>query len=554
MGKRGQHLGDGTLQILPLGGLGEIGMNLMLYGVGDDYIAVDAGVRFCEPGTVGAELVLPDLDLISDYRGLIKALIITHGHEDHIGAVEHFVQACPVPVFCPSFVAALIRCKSEEFDVVARPDLRPVKPHEHVNVGPLRVEFMPVTHSIPDTMMLVMRTPVGTVVHSGDFKFDEEPLSGERVEIEKLRRLGEEGVRVLLSDSTNACVPGHTRSESEVVLELERLIAEARGRVVISLFASNVARVCAIARAADRARKRVALVGRSLHIYLEAARMVGLIPQLPDFVDPRHLTRIPDQDLVIICTGSQSEPRSVLYRAALQDHPDLVIRPGDLVILSSRIIPGNERAISKMVNDLVRQGARVLHERNAPVHASGHAQQDELRELIRWLRPKTFVPIHGEYSFLEEHSELAAQEGVPDVRVIENGQMLNITRDSSTIGEKIPLRPHYVDGPLVGDADELRLDERRRIGWTGVVAARLTLERGRKHWKTTLELRSAGCPTNGDALLKEAQEYATQQLATLPLSATDRQIEEALVGALRAFFRRCLDRKPTVLPFVDVIR
>jgi ribonuclease J len=544
--------GGETLRILPLGGLGEIGMNLTLYGVGDDWLAVDAGVQFCEPGTVGAELMLPDLDLLSEYRDRVQALVVTHGHEDHIGAIPHFVAACPVPVYCAPFVAEVIGAKIEEFGGGRRPDLRPMDATDRVQVGPMRVEFVPVTHSIPDSRMVVIRTPVGTVVHTGDFKLDPEPLDGRRVDAARLKRLGHEGVRLLMSDSTNAGVAGHTRNEIDVARELDKLVLAARGRVVVSLFASNVERVCALARAADRHRRRVALVGRSLNLYLDAARRAGIARDLPDFVDAHQVERMSDRDLVVICTGSQSEPRSALYRASVQDHPDLRIHPTDLVVLSSRIIPGNERAIFRMVNNLVRQGAHVLHERNAPVHASGHAQRDELKDLLEWIRPATFVPIHGEYAFLNAHAELAAEAGVPDVRVLENGQVLELTADDATVAEKVPLRFHYVDGPLVGDAEELRLDERRRIGWTGVIAARLVAERGRKRWKARLDLRSVACPLNGGTLMDEAAEYALHQIVDLPVAATRKQVEETLVGSLRAFFRRRLDRKPSVLAFVEV--
>ena len=544
--------GGGALQILPIGGLGEIGMNLTLYGVGDDWIAVDAGVQFADPWLIGAEKVLPDLDLLSEYRDRIKALVITHGHEDHIGAIPYFVQACPVPVYAPPFVCELIRLKATQFGSVARPDLRPASPGDVLDFGPITVEMLRVTHSIPDSQALVLRTPVGIIVHTGDFKIDPNPLDKRPFDEEGFRRVGDEGVRFLLSDSTNASVPGHTLSEREVIKNLTGLIETAKGRVIVSLFASNVFRVRAIAEVADKLHRRVALVGKSLSVYLDAAERAQLIKTMPPLVDTHQVDRLPDRDLLVICTGSQAEPRSALFRASAQDHPDLKIHAGDTIVLSSRMIPGNERPIHRMINNLTRLGADVIHERAAAVHASGHAQQDELRKMMELVRPRSFMPIHGEYSFLKKHAALAQEAGIADVRVLENGDRLEVTDDDAVVLERVPLRFHYVDGPLVGDNDELRLDERRRIGWTGVLAARLVAQRGRKKWRIDLHLGAVGVPMNGGTLLDEAAKYTVEQLAALPIDATRKSIEETLLGSLRAFFRRRLDRKPSVLPFIEI--
>jgi len=544
--------GRNVLKILPLGGLGEIGMNMTLYGCGDDWIAVDAGVQFCDATQVGAEMVLPDLDLLAEYRGRLKALVITHGHEDHVGAVPHVMAACPVPVYAPAFVVELLRIKGQEYPPESRPQMHVVAPGDRLDFGEIGVEFVRVTHSIPDSHSLVLRTPVGTVVHTGDFKIDPEPADGRKFDAATFSRLGDEGVRLLLSDSTNAHVAGRTRPDRDVLRGLERVLLDAPDRVIVSLFASNVYRVSELARIADRHRRRVALVGRSLNVYLEAARRAGLVPPLPDFVEPSQVDKVPGRDLLVICTGSQAEGRSALCRASRQDHPDLRIRQGDRVVLSSRIIPGNERPIHRMMNDLARLGARIIHERMAPIHGSGHAQRDELMTMIELTRPRTFVPIHGEFSFLEAHAEMAGQAGVHEVRVVENGQTLEVSADETFVGERIQLRNHYVDGPIVGDWDELRLDERKRIGWTGVVAARLIAEWGKKRWRVDLEVQSVGCPTGGGSVLDDAAAYAAEQVASLPREASRAQVEETLSASLRAFFRRRIDRKPSVLAFVEV--
>jgi ribonuclease J len=544
---------DTTLKILPMGGVGEMGMNLTLYGVGDDYIIVDAGVQFADPSMVGAELTMPDLDLLAEYRDRVQAIVLTHGHEDHIGAVEYVVGILKVPVYAPPFVCELLRLKANEYGAVARADLRPVTPGHVVTAGVLSIEFVRVTHSIPDCHALVLRTPVGTLIHTGDFKIDPDPLDGQHFDTERFRQLGDEGVRMLLSDSTNAEVAGHSRPDREVIAELERRIAEAEGRVIVALFSSNVYRIRALVEAATRCGRRACLIGKSLLVYQEAAQRAFKLPPLPDLVDSHQLHRVHDRGVVVICTGSQAEPRAVLYRASVNDHPDLRIKEGDLVMMSARQIPGNEQAIHRMANNLARQGARIVHDRMAPIHGSGHAQREELAEMIRLVRPQTFVPIHGEFAFLRAHGELATEIGVTDVRLIENGHVLEVTRDDAVVTEHVPLTFHYLDTPIVGDAKELVLEERKRIGWTGVVAARLKAERGRRRWKTVVDLHSVGVPMAEEALLDEAAAHSADQVADLPLDSTRKQLEEALVAALRSFFRKKMDRKPAVLSFVELL-
>jgi ribonuclease J len=355
-----------------------------------------------------------------------------------------------------------------------------------------------------------------------------------------------------MSDSTNVQVPGHSRPEREVRASLEEVIAGSPGRVIVSMFASNVHRVHGLIDTAHRLSRRVALVGKSLSIYLDAARRSGQGITPPDWVDPHRLEQVPDRHLLVICTGSQSEPRSALYRASLQDHPDLHVHPGDTVVLSSRIIPGNERAVFRMTNNLTRLGAVVVHERMAPVHGSGHAQRDELVEVMNLVRPRTFIPIHGEYAFLKSHADLALESGLPEVRVIENGHLLEVTRDEVVVAERLPLNWHYVDGPLVGDADELRLSERKRIGWNGVIAARVSARRVRNRWKAEVDLQAVGVPLDEGGLLDEAASCAAEQIVALPREASRKALEEALVGALRSFFRKRNDKKPTILPFIEV--
>lgn len=541
------------LQIIPLGGLGEIGMNMTLFGVGDDWFAVDSGIQFCDPWTVGAEVCLQDLELLEGYRDRLKAIVITHGHEDHIGSLEYVYRTCPVPVYAPPFAKELIQLKATEFGAASRPEIQPIGPGDRIEVGPLSIEFIRVTHSIPDCLGLIIDTPFGKVVHTGDFKFEPDPYDGRTLDADRFKELGDQGVRIMFSDSTNALVEGHTRSERDVIPAIEEELRNAPGRVIISLFASNVFRVRSIAEAAARVNRRVALVGRSLHIYQEAAERAGLVKGIEGLVEPSRIEQIPDQDLVVICTGSQAETRSALYRASREDHRSLQIRNGDLVLLSSKIIPGNERPIHRMINQLTRLGARVVNEKVAPIHASGHARREELRKMIRLVRPSVFIPVHGEYAFLRAHADLATSEGVEDTRVIENGHVLEVNGRDVSVTDRLSLTNQFVDGPLVGDADELRLAERRRIGWTGVVAARLKRVKGRKgKVRFRVHVRSVGCPLAEDDLLESAGKYAATEVGALPQSANRAQVEEVLEKAVRTFFRKRIERKPAIMTFVDL--
>ncbi len=546
------HVDTGTLKILPMGGLGEIGMNMTLFGVGEDWLIVDAGVQFCDASMIGAERMIQDLDLLDEYRDRVKAIILTHGHEDHIGAVEHIVGRMPVPVYAPSFVCELIRLKSAEYGSVNKPNLIPVTPESTVNIGQIQVQFIRVTHSIPDCHALVMRTPVGTVIHSGDFRIDLDPMDGRPFDTEAFRRLGDEGVRLLMADSTNAEVPGRTFPERQVLEQLRKLIEAAESRVIVSLFASNVHRVRALIDVAHACGRRVGLVGRSMSVYMEAAGRTFQHPPPEDLVAPAHIERIHDSKMLVLCTGSQAEPRSALCRAANMDHPDLRIHTGDTVILSSRIIPGNEKPIHRMINNLARLGANVIHEGVAKVHGSGHAYREELRELLELVRPRMFVPIHGEYAYLRAHAKLAEECGVDEVRVLENGHLLEVGKNDSNVLEQLPLTFHYVDGPLVGDAGELRLDERKRIAWTGVVAAHLKAQRGHKRWTVHVDVQSVGCPMIEDGLMNAVAEHAADAIADLRIEASRKELESTLVSSIRAFFRRRMDRKPTVMPFVEL--
>jgi len=541
-----------TLTILPLGGLGEIGMNMTLMGYDDEWIVVDAGVQFCDAGTIGAEKTLADIDLVAEYRGKIKAFVITHGHEDHIGALEYVTAVCPAPVYATPFVYHLVNQKHEIFGRGRKPDIHPVSAGDVISVGPFEIEFIRVCHSIPDSCALAIQTPVGMVVHTGDFRIDPAPFDDHKTDMQRFRELGDRGVRLLMSDSTNAQTPGRTKPDVEVRAGLEKVISEAKGRVVVSLFASNVMRVRELVDIGTKYGRRTAMVGRSMEIYNDAAQRAFMLRPPAGLVDEHNLERLADNELLVLCTGSQAEPRSVLARASNMDHPDLRIHSGDTVVFSSRIIPGNEKGIFRMINNLTRLGARVIHERTANVHGSGHAQREELEEMIRAVRPEIMVPIHGDYRYLVAHKEIAEACGVEDVRILENGYQFEVSRHDALVTDHISLNFHYVDGPLVGDADELRLAERRRIAWNGVVAATLKMSRGRDEWDIGLKIAAVGVAYFDEETLDMARRYAIEQLEELPLDSSRQVIEDTLISSLRSYVKRMTEHKATILPFIEL--
>lgn len=540
---------DEVIQIIPLGGLGEVGMNMIVFCIGDEWFVVDAGVQFGDPTLIGAEKVLPDMDFLLENRSKIKAFVLTHGHEDHIGALQYVMDVCSAPVFGPPFAIAVIKEKAKEFGEITNLDLRGIPSDGILDLWGVKIEFIRVTHSIPDAYALCIHTPVGIIVHTGDFKIDPNPVDGRAFERERLMRLKD--VRLLLSDSTNAEIEGHTRGERELFQTLRYIIGEARGRVIISLFASNIHRIRGIIDIAKDVGRRVALIGRSLHLYLSAAMDSGHGFLLPDLVDPEKIDDLPDHRLLIICTGSQAEPRSTLYRASNQDHQQLIIRKGDRVILSSRMIPGNERAILRMVNRLVALGAEVFHERNAPVHASGHAQRDELMEMMSLVRPRSFIPIHGEFVYLSSHAKIAKERQVEDVKIVGNGDVVEVSHDTVRVVDHISLNPYYCDGPTVGDADELRLSERKKLAWNGSVALHLKIKKARDRLAVLSDVKMAGVPDINNDIIDFVKMTISDAVSQLSVDVSKQDVETVVLGAVKSFFKHRLEKNPCVMPFIE---
>jgi len=540
------------ITIIPVGGLGNFGMNLMFMGYGDDWIIIDAGIGFPDENIVGVDMELPDLNMIGEYRDRVQGIVITHAHEDHIGALPYVYNVCPEPVYAPPLVESLLKHKANYYNLPV-PKINKVGPGTTVKFGAISVTWVPVTHSIPDTYGLIIETPAGTIVHSGDFKIDPEPLDGRVMDKKAFTKAGDKGVLALLSDSTNAEVPGHSRSEKSLVDKLVKLVDEAPGRVLFTMFASNVFRLALLNQVAEKTGRRIALVGASLENYISAAQAAGFRIPMMETLDARRLESFPDRKVMAVVTGSQGERNAALPRASRREHDFLNIHPGDTVIMSSRMIPGNEKAIYRVINDLIDQGARVLYQNNADVHVSGHGKQEELREMIQMVRPKVMIPLHGEMPFMVAHKELAEAEGVPQTLLMRSGDIVELDQDGTAeIVDKLPLEAHYVDGPVIGTADELKITEKRRVGWRGVVAIQVKVKRTSAGLNSKVDIISYAVYTDNNKLIERAEKHIEEEVDALPKDSHYNLIQDAIRSRLRSFFKRKAGKKPEILLFLEV--
>jgi ribonuclease J len=540
------------LTLLPLGGVGRIGMNAMLLAYGDDAVLLDCGVMFPENDQLGVEVIVPSLGVLARWKGQLKAYVITHGHEDHIGALPWALRTVDAPVYATRFTAGLIQRKLREHDLDAKVALRVIGPGRTLQVGPFSFEFLRVTHSIPDCVSLAISTPAGNVLFTGDFKIEEGLRDGSVFDKDGFQAFGRKGVALMMSDSTNAEVAGWSGSEQKVGEALAEVIAQCKGRVLVALFASNLYRLHAIVDAARENGRYTVLCGRSLRQYVEAANGFSDIPfDADDFVDLDDIGKYDPDELCLVCTGSQGEPRSALAKAAAGTHPDITITADDTVVLSSRVIPGNERRIHGMLNDLARRGAHVVYTRNnRGIHASGHAYADEQKQLLQWVMPRSFVPVHGEYTFLQRHADLAKEVGVQHTLVVENGALLELTPDGVRVRDTIDVEPWYVDQNLVGDADKLELKSRAQLGWNGVVAVSLHLRRKKLHMEGAAAVLVFGVPqgpgTGADDLQRDTQRWLHELDPRTPTSAVEGMVQQYV----RRWVKQHTSRKPVVLPFV----
>lgn len=542
------------LVFLPLGGSNEIGMNLNLYGYGppDDrkWIVVDVGVTFGDASTPGVDVIVPDAAFLEGET--ILGVVLTHAHEDHIGALGWLWPQLKAPLYATPFTAFLIREKLRDAGVLDEVEIIETPLGGTLNLGPFEVTFVTITHSIPEPNGLAIRTPLGTVLHTGDWKIDEDPVVGERTDVETIRRLGDEGILAMVCDSTNVFVDGVAGSEAEVRDALGELISTLKGRVAVTCFASNVARVDSVIRAAEAAGRRVCLVGRSMHRITAAAKSVGLLGDVQAFISEQEARDLPREGVLYLCTGSQGEPRAALSRIAEGNHPLVSLGEGDACVFSSRVIPGNELAIGRLQDKLADRGVRLYTERDHPgIHVSGHPCRDELMQMYQWARPRIAIPTHGQRRHLLEHCNLARDMQVPEALAPRNGDMVRLAPGLAEIVDEVPAGRLFVDGGmLVPEAGEA-LRERRHAAGNGVLMVSLAMDR-RSKLLGEVQVRGIGLPGDADfpleEVLDELAERAEDALARLKGEARedDRVVEQAIARALKKASQQIWDRRPIV--------
>ena len=539
-------LQDEELVFLPLGGAGEIGMNFNVYGFGSGlekkWLVVDCGVVFGREGqTPGVDLVMPDISYLTELREDVLGIVLTHAHEDHIGAIPYLWPMLRCPVYATAFTAELVRNKLLDAGLEKQCPMHVVPLGGHIALGPFSVDFISITHSIPEPNALSISTPLGKVVHTGDWKLDPEPLVGASTDDARLRRLGDEGVLALVCDSTNALAQGHSGSEAKVRHSIGELIQGLEGRVAVTAFASNVARLDTIAKAARAAEREVCLVGRSMHRIIAAARASGYLKDFPALISEADAAEMPGRHVLYLVTGSQGEPRAALARIAQGQHPTVSLGSGDTVIFSSRIIPGNELAIFALHNQLASLGVEILTEQDHFVHVSGHPYRDELSEMYSWIRPKISVPVHGELRHLAEHARLARSLQVPEAVVLANGQMLRLAPGKPEIVDEVPSGRMCLDGRvLVPEGDGIGR-QRRAMAFAGLIAVTLILDaKGRVRAEPAIFLE--GIPDEVGGPVRAAV------LETLKRHNPKKADEQALGEAVRRSARRAAqsvwDKKP----------
>ncbi|KPG02106.1 MBL fold metallo-hydrolase [Rhodopseudomonas sp. AAP120] len=464
----------------PLGGVGEIGMNLSIYGLGNraqrSWLAVDLGVSFGdEEHLPGIDLIMPDIRFLEKEKKNLVGIVLTHAHEDHFGAIIDLWPKLKCPIYATKFSASLFAAKLAAERTTLKIPITEVPSGGTIDLGPFSVEFIPVAHSIPESHALAIRTSVGTVLHTGDWKIDPTPVVGPPTDEKRLREIGDEGVLALVGDSTNAVRDGRSPSESEVGVSLTGLIKSAKGRVAVTTFASNVGRIRAVADAAKAAGREVVLVGRAMDRVSNVARECGYLDGVPSFRGPEYYGHFPPDKVLALCTGSQGEPRAALARIARDDHPEVTLNKGDCVIFSSRTIPGNEKAVGSIINGLVNQGIDVITDRDHLVHVSGHPRRDELRELISWVRPQLLIPVHGEALHLNEHAKLARQMGVPKVMTCRNGDLIRLGPGDPAVIEQLPAGRLYKDGSILEEDKSRAVVERRKMAFAGCAVVALAM-------------------------------------------------------------------------------
>jgi Predicted hydrolase of the metallo-beta-lactamase superfamily len=549
------------LVFLPLGGVGEIGMNLALYGYGPpgkrQWIMVDCGVTFAGPELPGVDLVLPDIRFLANERNNLKGIIITHAHEDHYGALNDLWPGLNVPVYASAFTEGLLEAKRNFEGTRADIPVTPFKAGDRITVGPFDIEAVAVNHSIPEPMSLVIRTPLGNVVHTGDWKIDEAPSLGPLTDEARFRAVGDEGVLALMCDSTNAERDGVSPSEEEVSEGLRKIIESAEGTVAITTFSSNVGRIRSIAHAAHAAGREVLLLGSSMKRVVNVARDIGLMEGIKPFIAEDEYGYVPRDRVVVILTGSQGEPRAALAKIARDEMRHVALAAGDTVVFSSRTIPGNEKAILDIKNGLIDQGIHIVTDRDALVHVSGHPRRNELLRMYEWIRPQILVPVHGEAAHLTAQAELAEQAGIPTIPRVRNGDMLRLAPGPAEVIDQVAHGRIFKDGKLIGDLEEMGIADRRKLAYVGHVSVNVLLD-SRYDFLGDPDLVAFGLPEfdeEGEDMEDTLYDAVLGAVESIPRARRKdlETLREAIRRAVRSAANEAWGKKPVVTVFVNKV-
>lgn len=544
------------LKVIPLGGLEEIGKNMTVLEYGENIIVIDCGLAFPEDEMLGIDLVIPDVTYLEKNKEKIHGILVTHGHEDHIGALPYVLRKVNVPVYGTELTLGLIENKLSEHEMTDSVDLRKVKAGQTIQLGPFKIEFIHSTHSIADSVALAIDTPVGMVFHTGDFKIDQTPIEGKPIDLARIAELGKKGVLLLLSDSTNVERPGYTMSERTVGETFDTIFGSAKGRIIVATFASNIHRIQQIINSAVRYNRKVALVGRSMLNVMRTAIKLGYLSYPGDTViDIDKIGRYNPEQVVIITTGSQGEPMSALARIAASNHKKVEIMEGDLVIISATPIPGNEKLVYRVIDDLFKQGAYVIYDSLDDIHVSGHAKQEELKLMHRLINPKFFMPVHGEYRMLKKHASLAVSLGMDEKNIflMENGKVLELTSKSAAINGSVPAGSVLVDGLGVGDVGDVVLRDRKILSEDGLMIIVIAMD-PKGNLAANLEVVSRGFVyvKESEELIEEVKSIATDALlrSVSKKGSNWSAIKSAIKDELSTFLYRKTMRRPMIIPII----
>ncbi|AZR72420.1 ribonuclease J [Anoxybacter fermentans] len=552
-----KKLKNETVSIIPLGGVGEIGKNMMVVEVGDEILVIDAGIMFPEDDLLGIDYVIPDITYLIENKERIQGIALTHGHEDHIGALPYVLREINVPVYGTRLTMGLVEGKLKEHNMLSGVKLRVVNPGSSVMIGSFRVDFIRVNHSIADACALAIHTPIGPLVYASDFKFDQTPVDGHVADFHKLADLGTQGVLALFSDSTNAEHEGVTLSEKVVGESIEEAVRMAKGRIIVATFASNIHRIQQVVDAAFKYNRKIAITGRSMVNYVNIARDLGYL-HIPEgmMIDLKDANRYRDHQLCFLTTGSQGEPMAALTRMARGDHRQINIKPGDTVIVSASAIPGNEKFLAQTINQLFKRGANVVYDAVSGVHVSGHASQEELKLMLNLVKPRFFIPVHGEYRHLYHHAELAKEVGIPEenIFITEPGSVLQFTNDNGKIAGTVTAGQVLVDGLGVGDVGNIVLRDRRLLSQDGILIVVLTIDKD-----SGKIVSGPDIITRGFVYIRESEELilaATERVEKALAKCEDKGITDwgilksTIRDALGAFIYQKIKRKPMILPII----